>query len=161
MNRKRGPTLYLKIALLLIGAAVLAVCIFVLPGMAGRDAKSHPETAYLRYPFLICSYLLSLPLFAALYQAYRLLTCIDRNQAFSELSVNRLGTIKRCEGAICIIAVLGMLFTAFFIDGDRTAVVMLCFICTYASSVIAAFAAVLQKLLRDAIRIQSDNELTI
>jgi hypothetical protein len=43
---ERGTTLFLKIAVFIIGTPVLALCIFGLPGIAARDAAAHPETAY-------------------------------------------------------------------------------------------------------------------
>ena len=96
MKRKQGSTIFLKVVIFLIGIAVLAVCIFGLPGVASRDAAAHPETAYLQYPFLVYAYVLCIPFYVALYQAFKLLTYIDKNKAFSELSVRALRYIKYC-----------------------------------------------------------------
>jgi len=161
MKRKQGLTIFLKSILFLIGIAVLALCIFGLPGIASRDAEANLETAYLQYPFLVCAYVLSIPFFVALYQAFKLLIYIDRNKAFSELSVRSLRYIKYCAITISILIVAGIIFVAIYIEGDRTGVIMLGLICTFASSVIATFATVLQKLLKDAIHIKSENELTV
>ncbi len=157
----RGTTLFLKIVVFLIGLPAFALCIFWLPEVASRDASAHPETAYLQYPFLVCSYVLSIPFFIALYQTFKILTYIDKNKAFSELSVRALKVIKYCAITISVCIVLGILFVALFIEGDRTAVIMLGFICTLASSIIATFATLLQKLLKEAIAIQSINDLTV
>ena len=51
MKPKRASTLFLKAVLLLMAGLALALCVFGLPGMAAMDAKLHPETAYLQYPF--------------------------------------------------------------------------------------------------------------
>ena len=48
-----------------------------------------------------------------------------------------------------------------FIEGDRAGVVMLGLLSILASSVIATFAAVLQKLLQEAIDIKLENDLTV
>ncbi|MDZ5606230.1 DUF2975 domain-containing protein [Bacillus pseudomycoides] len=158
---KRGSTTFLKVVLLIIGIAVLALCIFAVPEIASRDASANPETSYLQYPFLVCTYVLSIPLFIALYQAFKLLIYIDKCKAFSELSVRALKYIKYCAITISIFIVLGILFVIFFIEGDRAGIIMLGLIGTFASSVIATFAAVLQRLLQEAIDIKSENDLTI
>lgn len=94
-------------------------------------------------------------------QAFKLLTYIDRNKAFSVLSVRALRYIKYCAITICVLIILGIIFVILFIEGDRTGVIMMGLICTFASSVIATFAAVLQRLLQEAIDIKSDNDLTV
>ncbi|MGA8942773.1 MAG: DUF2975 domain-containing protein, partial [Thermoactinomyces sp.] len=63
---KRGSTLFLKIAVILIGIPVLALCIFWLPSFAN----------YLSYIVLIIVYATAVPFFFALYQALKLLNYI-------------------------------------------------------------------------------------
>ena len=162
MKRKQGSTTFLRFVLLLIGIAVLAVCLFALPEVARRDAAAHPETAYLQYPFLIGSYTLAIPFFVALYQAYKLISYIDRNEAFSELSVRALRKIKYCAITISTFIVAGIIIcVAIFVGSEDIGIFMLALLCTLASSVIATFAAVLQKLLHEAIDIKSENDLTV
>jgi len=161
MKHKQSATLFLKAVLVLIGSAALAFCIFGLPGMASRDAAAHPETAYLQYPFLLCAYILFVPFFVALYQTFKILSYIDRNQAFSELAVSALRSIKHCAAAISFFFLAGLFSLAFFIGEDIAGMITLCLICVFASSAVAAFAAVLQKLLQDAISIKSENNLTV
>lgn len=161
---KHGSTLFLKIAVFIIGTPVLALCIFWLPGIAARDAAAHPETAYLQYPFLIGAYITVTPFFVALYQALKLLSYIDQNKAFSELSVRALKYIKYCAITISTLIVVGIISGVILFAGkgeDITGFISLGLILTFASMVIAVFAAVLQRLLKDAIDIKSDNDLTI
>ncbi|CAH1203762.1 hypothetical protein PAECIP111893_02061 [Paenibacillus plantiphilus] len=158
---KRGSTFFLKGVVVLIGLAALAVCIFWLPEMARRDAEAHPETSYLQYPFLAGAYLLSVPFFVALYQAFKLLTYIDRNKAFSELSVRALKYIKYSGLTLSSIIAAGILFVILFIDDDVAGIIGMGLMCTFASAVIATFATVLQRLLTNAIAIKSENDLTV
>ncbi|WP_141432699.1 DUF2975 domain-containing protein [Bacillus sp. 03113] len=162
MKRKQGSTIFLKVVIFLIGIAVLAVCIFGLPGIASSDAAAHPETA-LQYPFLVYAYVLCIPFYVALYQAFKLLTYIDKNKAFSELSVRALRYIKYCAITISILIVVGIIISVaiFYGSEDITGIIMLALISIFASSVIATFAAVLQKLLKEAIDIKSENDLTV
>ncbi|MBC8062450.1 MAG: DUF2975 domain-containing protein [Clostridiaceae bacterium] len=149
---KRCSTIFLKIAVILIGIPILALCIFWLPGFAN----------YLNYAILISVYATAISFFFALYQALRLLSYIDKNKAFSELSVNALKYIKYCAITISIIYVVLIPFLFPIADADDApGLVGFPIIIIFASSVIAVFAAVLQRLLQDAIDIKSDNDLTV
>ncbi len=149
---KRGTTLFLKIAVILIGIPVLALCVFWLPGFVN----------YLPYPVLIGVYATAIAFFFALYQAFKLLNYIDKNKAFSELSVNTLKKIKYCAITIGIIyaGIIPFIYPVADSD-DAPGLVGFPCIFIFASFVIAVFAAVLQKLLKEAIDIKSENDLTV
>jgi len=51
---------------------------------------------------LIIMYAAAIPFYTALYQAFKLLNYIDKNQAFSQISVKALMNIKRCAITIQI-----------------------------------------------------------
>ncbi|USK31421.1 DUF2975 domain-containing protein (plasmid) [Bacillus sp. CMF21] len=161
---KQGSTLFLKVAVFIIVTPVLALCIFWLPEVAARDAAAHPETAYLQYPFLIGAYITVTPFFVALYQALKLLSYIDQNKAFSELSVRALKCIKYCAITISTLIAAGIISGIILISGegeDITGFISLGLMLTFASMVIAVFAAVLQRLLQEAIDLKSDNDLIV
>ena len=157
----RGSTVFLRVVISLIGIGALALCIFVLPGIASRDAAANPDTAYYQYPFLISAYILFIPFVIALFQAYKLLSYLDKNIAFSEYSVKALKNIKNCAIIICSIIVLGMLFVAFVMEGDRAGVIMLGLILSIASSIIITIAAILQKHVQNAVELKSEIDLTV
>lgn len=90
---KQGSTLFLKLAVFLMGIPVLALCIFLVPKVAFIVAD-FLEIAYLKYPVFIVFYGAAIPFYFALYQAFQLLSYIDKAKAFSELSVNALKKIK-------------------------------------------------------------------
>ncbi|MDQ0877415.1 hypothetical protein QFZ77_006074 [Paenibacillus sp. V4I3] len=157
----RWATFFLKGVIILIGIVALALCIFLLPEIASRDAEAHPVTAYLQYPFLLSAYLLSIPFFIALYQVFKLLIYIDKNNSFSELSVRALKVINRCAITISAFIVVGIVFVAIFIEGDRAGVIALGLYSTIASSVIATFVGVLQRLVKEVVDIKSENDLIV
>ncbi|WP_010649805.1 DUF2975 domain-containing protein [Oceanobacillus massiliensis] len=157
---KRGSTIFLKTAVFLIGVIVLALCIFLLPWLANDTAEMFPEFAYLQYPVLIGLYLTAIPLFISLYQAIRLLRFIDNEDAFSESSVNSLNLIKYCAVIISILYVIGSILLMSQ-SALHPGIAIIGFIIIFASVVIAVFAGVLQKLLRNAIDIKSENDLTV
>lgn len=157
---KPGSTIFLKIVVFLIGIIVFALCIFWLPAIAGRAEEHYSKLLYL--PVLIGAYVSAIPFFAALYQALRLLSYIDRNKAFSELSVTALKNIKYCAITISIIYAVLIPFLVLMADADDApGIAALGLVIAFASFVIAVFSAVLQKLLKDAVDIKSDNDLTI
>ncbi|RBW68601.1 DUF2975 domain-containing protein [Bacillus taeanensis] len=159
---KRGTTLFLKIAVIIIGLPVLAVCIFLVPEIADYAAQLAADVAFMKYYTLIGLYAAAIPFYFALYQAFKLLSYIDTNKAFSQISVKALKTIKYCAIAISIIYVINM--PIFYLIGevdDAPGVILIGMIIIFASMVIAVFAAVLQKLLKEAIDIKSENDLTV
>ncbi|MCM3729901.1 DUF2975 domain-containing protein [Neobacillus cucumis] len=159
---KRGTTLFLKIADILIGIPILALCIFLVPEIGNVSAKLLPEFAFIKYLVSIVFYASAIPFYFALYQAFKLLRYIDKNKAFSELSVNALKKIKYCAITISTLHVLTLpLFYLFAEKDDAPGVIFVGMVVPFASLVIAVFAAVLQKLLKEAIDIKSENDLTV
>ena len=158
-SMNRGSTIFLRVVISLIAIAALAVCIFGLPPMVAREAAKTPETASLVYLFLAGAYVLAILFFVALYQAFQLLTYIDRDKAFSELSVRALRHIKHCAIAISALMVAGiaaLMALSFGKGEDIAGIVAMGLLITFASSVVAAFAAVLQKQVQKAIDIKKE-----
>ncbi|WP_019414478.1 DUF2975 domain-containing protein [Paenisporosarcina sp. TG20] len=158
----KRETLFLKIVIFLMAIPVLAVCIFVLPSFSTFVGKVIPEWAFLQYLFLIAMYGTAVSYFIALYQAMRLLSYIDKNIAFSELSVKALKNIKYCAITISGLYVLCMPIIMYLAEvDDAPGLGALGLVITFGSLVIAVFAAVLQKLLKNAIDIKVENDLTV
>ena len=159
---KRGSTNFLKIAVILLGIPILAFCIFGVPMLAKAAAESNSEFAYVLHAIVIVMAVSAIPYFVALYQAFKLLSFIDKNKAFSEISVKCLKIIKYCAITISGLYVVGLPFFIIFghLD-DAPGVVLLGILFIFAPMVIAIFAAVLQRLLQEAITIKSENDLTV
>lgn len=158
----RGSTLFLKTVIILMGLPVLAVCIY---GLSRFDPNSPywalPELEKLQYPLLVGMYLAMIPFFIALYQTLKLLSYIDRNEAFSKLSVKALKTIKYCAITISILYVLELPFLYLLTKADDAPGILIGIVVIFASMVVAVFAAVLQRLLQDAINIKAENDLIV
>ncbi|ULO07036.1 DUF2975 domain-containing protein [Paenibacillus sp. 19GGS1-52] len=159
---KLGTTLFLKIALILIGIPVLALCIFLVPGIANYAVELYPDYTYLKYLVFFDLYASVLPFYFALYQAFKLLSYIDKNKAFSELSVRALKNIKYSAITFSCLYVVGMpLFYLMAEKDDAPGIIVIGMLLIFASLVIAVFAAVLQRLLQEAIDIKSENDLIV
>lgn len=158
----RATTLFLKAAVILIGIPVLAFCIFAVPEVANFAVELYPDMAYLKTLFFIDFYAAAIPFYIALYQAFKLLSYIDKNEAFSDLSVRALKNIKNCAITISIIFAFGMpLFYLVAERDDAPGIIIIGMVLIFASMVIAVFAAVLQRLLKEAIDIKSENDFTV
>ncbi|MGW9019794.1 DUF2975 domain-containing protein [Priestia megaterium] len=154
-------TLFLKIAIFIIGLPVLALCIFLVPQMANFAAKLYTNIDPMKYLVFIVMYGAALPFYFALYQAFNLLRYIDENTAFSELSVKALKNIKRCAITISGLYVLGSPLFHFIAKKVDPPIGLVGLIIVFASLVIAVFAAILQRLLQEAINIKLENDLTV
>ncbi|MFD0132242.1 DUF2975 domain-containing protein, partial [Bacillus subtilis] len=155
-------TIFLKRALVLIGIPILALCIFLVPKIANYSAELFPNIAYIKYLVFIYLYVTAIPFYFALYQAFKLLSYIDKNKAFSGLSVRALKNIKYCAVTISIFYAAGMpVFYLMAEIDDAPGIIVIGLVIIFASMVIAVFAAVLQKLLKEAIDIKSENDLTV
>jgi hypothetical protein len=157
---KRGSTLFLRMALVLIAIPVLALSILGLTWLPKHPFN--PNYDHILYPIVVGLYVSILPFFGALYQSFKLLRYIDKSQAFSELSVKALQKIKYCALAFSglYVVVLPFVFMVAQLD-DAPGLVIVGMVPIFASLVIAVFAAVLQRLLQEAIDIKSENDLTV
>jgi len=157
---ERASTLFLRGVVLLMGAIVLAICVFGLPKLIVAELTAPSDFDY--GPIFMGLYVTAVPFFIALYQTLKLLQFIDTNKAFSDLSVKALSRIKYCALVIAGMFAAGMpyVFTVAQRD-DAPGVALIGFIIIGASIVIAVFAAVLEKLLHNAIELQREHELTV
>lgn len=159
---KHSSTLFLKAAVFFIGIPVLALSLFLVPEIADFAAELYPNFAPIRYLVLIDLYAAAIPFYFALYQAFKLLNYIDKNNAFSKLSVQSLKKIKYCSVAFSIIYIAGMPFFYLIAEkDDAPGIILIGLVIIFASTVISVFAAVLQRLLQEAIQIKSENDLTV
>jgi hypothetical protein len=155
-------TLFLRIVVILLGVPVLALCIFLVPEMGKVAAQMLPRFPLANFLIFTIFWGSAVPFYYALYQAFSLLRFIDMGIAFSDRSVIALQRIKYCAVIISILHTLALPFFYLFAGlDDAPGVIIVGCIVPFASLVIAVFAAVLQKLLKHAIDIKSENDLTI
>lgn len=153
---KKSSTLFLKSVILIIGFLVLAFCLVLLPIGIATD-----QTGWYR-PILIGMYLPAIPFFIALYQALKLLGFIEKNQAFTQASVDILHKIKYCAAWISGLYVAGMPFIFWAADkDDAPGVVAFGLVIIFASFVVAVAAAVFERLFQNAVDLKNENDLTV
>mgnify|MGYP003365013791 CR=1 FL=1 len=159
---KQIPTTILRLVLLTAATVVLVICsIVVWHTIAEINSASSFHSLSL---FLLIGVLSSsVPYFIALYQAFKLLRLIDTNGTFTISSVKALKIITRCSivvFAICAIAGLPFFYTVAKLE-DAPGLVFIGIAITGFSFTIAVFASVLNRLLQEAIKVKTENDLTI
>ena len=159
---KKNSTIFLQVVIVFIGIAVLILMLWE-PHLEGRNVNATPFEIYFKDPFLTYVYAASIFFFAALYQAFKLLRYIGKNEAFSPHSVKTLRTIKYCAMTLVgfIVGAEAYFFIAMRGKDDITGGVMMGLVMIFISLVIATAAAVFERLLQNAVDIKSENELTV
>jgi hypothetical protein len=157
---KRGPSLFLRAVLVLIGIGALALLLWE-PHLEGRNAHATPFEIYFKDPFLAYAYIASIPFFVGLYHAFRVLGYAGRNKEFSQSAVRSLRTIKHCAIALVGFVAVGEGFILMNHSDDRAGGVFVGVLITFASVVVATAMAVLERVLQNAVDMKSENDLTV
>lgn len=155
---KPGSTLFLKIVVGILSVGVLAIISFALWLTYNAEGGGAPDYR----PLVYGMYAMAIPFLIAQAQAWKLLRLIDRGTAFSDLAVDALKKIKYCGIAISLIVLFGSpLILKLAEQDDAPGVVLIFLVIAFASAVIATFAALLQKLLKNVVDIKSENDMTV
>ncbi|HSR89632.1 MAG TPA: DUF2975 domain-containing protein [Candidatus Udaeobacter sp.] len=157
---KRSSTIFLQAIIILIGIGAFALLLWE-PRVEGRNAHATNFEIYFKDPFLVLVYLGSIPFFAALHQAFKVLGCIRQNKIFSKGAVKALRTIKYCALAIIGFVIVEEIFIMSNTSDDRAGGVFMGVLITFGSIVIATAAAVFERILQNAVDIKSENDLTV
>ena len=158
---KRSSTITLQIVVVIIGIAALGFMLWE-PHIEGRNVHATLFQIYFNDPFLAYAYTASIAFFVALYQAFKLLGYVGRNEVFSQAAVNALRTIKYCA-MIVVGFIVGAESYLFIVrPGDDIAGgVFMGLLIIFASGVIAIAATVFEKTLQNAVDMKSENDLTV
>lgn len=152
---KENKTLMLKGSLIVIAAFILFLCVLLFPVFLHEDNEDY-------LGIVIGLYLAALPFYFALFQAWKLLSLIDRSQAFTQAAVSILRKIKY---SALIITGLFVLYTPMFMaqaqKEDAPGLFAINLMIIFLSSVITLFGGLLEKLFQNAVDIKSENELTV
>ena len=160
---KRSSIVFLQVVIVLIGLAAVAGLLWE-PHLEGRNATATLYEIYFQDPFLIVMYVGSIPFFVALYKAFRILGYTAQNKSFSQPVVDAFRSIKYCAlitaGAIVAVDVY-LMTAARSREDDPAGAIALGVIATFASIVIATAAAVIERVLQNAVDLKSENDLTV
>jgi hypothetical protein len=159
---KRGSTIFLQVVVVIVGLGVLVLMLWE-PQLEGRNAHATQFQIYFNDPFLAYAYTASIAFFTALYQAFKLLGYVGRNEIFSQAAVKALRIIKYC--AMVLVAFIVGAEAYFFIaqrgKEDIAGGVMMGLFMIFVSAVVATVAAVVERTLQSAVELKSENDLTV
>jgi hypothetical protein len=155
-----SSTIFLRVVVLLIGIGTLALMLWE-PHIEGRNVHATLFEIYFKDPFLAYAYIASIPIFVALYQAFKALGYVRQNKTFSQATVKTLRTIKYCATAIAGFVVAGeaYLFTVQRGKDDIAGGVAMGLFMIFVSVVIATAAGMFERILQNAVDIKSENDL--
>jgi hypothetical protein len=144
-----------------MGIGALAILIWF-PLTEGRATNLDLFSIYSDM-FILYGYAASIAFFVALYNAFKLLGYVGQNKVFSSPSVKTLKTIKYCAIILGISIVAAALYIRIFHnkEDDPAGFLVICFVMTFASIVVATTAAIFEKIIQNAVDMKSENDLTI
>lgn len=159
---KRGSTLFLRAVIMIMALGALALAIFGLPALYRGGSAEYP-TATLALKLIVSGlYVAAVPFFIVLWQTLQLLRYIDENKAYSDVSLRALTIIRNCAIVIAALFIGGvpLLYPIAQAD-DAPGLLVVGMAIAGMPLVVAVFAAVLKKLLHEALAIKSENDLTV
>ena len=152
---KRISTIFLQVVVVLIGIVVFAALLYE-PTVEGVNANATMlSEIYFDDPFLAYIYFSFIAVFVGLYQAFKLLGYIGRDEAYSQQSVQALRTIKYCAMTFAglIFAAVVYIFVAVRGKDDIAGGVAMGLFMIVVSLVTAATAALFErKVLKTPLR---------
>jgi len=156
-------TAFLQVVIALIGIGVLVAMLWE-PHLEGRNAHATLFEIYFRDAFLAYVYVASIPFFVALYQMLKVLGLARQNRAISPAAVRATRVTKYCSfmtaAAIVAAAAYLMIATAPGDSDDPAGAVMLGAVAALVSVIFGTGAAVFERVLQNAVDIQSENTST-
>ena len=159
---KRISSIFLKTAIICISFAVLAICTLLLPTLWGDVSVEFPSYSYAIYGIFTSMIVSSIPFFIGMYNAWQLLSLIDKGSAFTKKSATALKIISLAAASITVIYLTTL--PLFYIWGDRDdapGLVVIGMFLVGAPMVVSVFALLLHRLISEAAEIKSENELTV
>lgn len=151
----RTSTNILRLAVLTIGGIVSAAAVYLLPALIAEDDTPFVLT-------LLLLYLTTIPFYTALFKALELLSLIDKNKAFSHTTIAALSVIKKCALTFGgIYAIMPLFLYPIAQSDDAPGLMVFPLFIAFAAFVVGTAVAVMERLLREAIRMKSENDLTV
>jgi hypothetical protein len=157
---KRSSTVFLQFVIVLIGIGALALMLWE-PHLEGRNAHATVFEVYFKDPFLAYAYLASIPFFVALYNGFKVLGYAGQDKVFSQAAVKALRTIKFCAIAMIGFVAGAEIFILMSDSDDAAGGVVMGGVIAFGSIVMATAAAMFERILRNAVEIKSENDLTV
>ncbi len=158
----KGSTVFLQVVIALFGLGALLFMLWE-PHLEGRNAHATVFEVYFKDPFLAYVYLASIAFFAGLYQAIKVLGYAGQSRIFSPEAVKALRTIRYCALAMIALVAVSVVFLPLASPGDDDGPqgIVLRVLVILGSVVVATAAAMFERILKNAVELKSENDLTV
>ena|SRR5258706_7762257 len=156
---KRSSTAFLQTVIVLIGIGALAFLLWE-PHVEGVNSHATLFDKYFNL-FVGYAYIASIPFFVGLYQTFKVLGYAGQNKIFTQEAVNALRIIKICAMAIVGFVAVSVIFMIGGDRDDRPGGIFMRMLVTFPSIIVAAAAAIFQRVLQNAVDLKSENDLTV
>lgn len=123
------------------------------PHIEGRNVHSTLFEIYFRDPFLAFVYTASIPVYMALYHAFKALGYVGQKKLFLQPVMKALRTIKYCAIVIIGFVAVGEIFIMLNTSDDRAGGVFMGILIAFGSSVIGVAAAKFERALQNTVEI--------
>lgn len=147
-------TFFLKLSLALVTGIVLLFNIYLFPRF--------PLHVIQNYFFIGALYTSALLFYWLVFEAFKILSLVERNLAFSGKCLTAVRNIKLAAGGIGIAYIA--LLPQFFVvanEEDAPGMVLIGVAVMMLPFIISTFVAVLQHLLQNAIELKQENDFTV
>lgn len=153
-------TKFLKSVILILALSSLLAGFYMMPLMAEQVATSHVEFAFLKWPVMIFVNLSLIPFFVVLASGFQLLNLIEKNNAFSELTLRHFKRIKTHTLFIAIWYFIGLGFMLLQ-EALQIPVLIIGGVIIFTTLTFSFFAQVLHDVLKSALELKNENDLTV
>ena len=144
---KRTAALLLQGVTILLALAALAFLLWE-PHLEGRNDGATLTRIYFQDPFLAYVYAASVPFFAALYQAFKFLGLVRRDEGSTPQAAKALRTLRYCALVIILFVVGAEAVIIRNANEDRPAGVFMGLLVTLGALAMAATAALTERAVR-------------
>lgn len=162
LQSRHGSTLFLRLAVSVIGLGVLALCLFLLPLAWIHAYEEYPYDGYAVRAVVAGMYITTLPFYLGIYKGWRLLNLVDKGNVFSVDSVKTLRFIAYCAGIISGVYIIILPFFYIWAEvDDAPGLIVISLFLVGMPMIVSVAVGLLKQLLAEAVKIKSENELTV
>ncbi|MCH4163173.1 MAG: DUF2975 domain-containing protein [Lentilactobacillus diolivorans] len=148
-------TLFLKLILIVLGLMVLLLCTLGFPDLFEKLKIIYPHYFLEQSLFIAGLYASAILFYFASINAYRILNLIDHHTAFSTTALNAIIKVKKAVFGmgVCYMFLLPFIYRVAIIEQAPGLVLMMGAIVAI-PYILATFAAILERLLKEAIQLK-------
>ncbi|MEK7103013.1 MAG: DUF2975 domain-containing protein [Patescibacteria group bacterium] len=156
---KRSVILLFKVLIVLIGIGALALLLWE-PHLEGRNAHATLFEIYFKDPFLALVYVGSIPFFAVLYKAFKVLGYAGQNMLFSQATVNALRTIKYCAFTIIgFVVVEEVIIILNHGNDDAAGGIFMGILITFGSIIVVTATTMFERIVHKILKMKPENKI--